>query len=514
KPIAKAFAFSEGKPITIYEGRVPIKFQLKLDKTAPKGNLVVKATLRYQACDDNACYPPQRTPIDIQIPVADKEGALNPNYQKAIRESEASNGTEESASSGLIEYSGGSGGMVGSLEESFRTGHWVWFTLILFVGGLALNLTPCVLPLIPITLGFFSMQSRGQVGHRVGLSALYALSMASMYALLGTIASLAGKAFGFQFQNPWVLGVLIVLLVLFALALFGVYKFQVPPALMRFVGARQGWVGAILMGLLAGVAAAPCIGPVIAALIPIVAALANPMVGFLCFLALGLGLGTPYFLAGLFYERVQQRIPRSGEWTILVERIFGVLLLAVALSFAGSLMSPEMHGWAWVAFLGLTALYFLVGERKEITQPRVVRFKQLIGVVFAALMVNNALSMMRPKVEIVWEPYAVQKLEQAQADGKPVIIDFTAKWCQACGELKHYTFTDPAVVRESERFVRLVVDATAEHDPAVQDALKRHAVVGLPTVIFIDSQGNERRDLRLTGFERPQPFLKRMQAVR
>jgi thiol:disulfide interchange protein DsbD len=510
KPIEKSFAFSEGKPLKIYEGRIPIRFQLTLDKGAPKGNLTVKATLRYQACDDNACYPPRTQPIEIVVPVADKEGAPNPKYDEAIG---AAQPADERASSGLVEYSSGAGGLVGRLEESFRTGQWVWFTLILFVGGLALNLTPCVLPLIPITLGFFSMQSRGQVGQRVGLSALYALSMAAMYAVLGTAASLAGKAFGFQFQNPWVLGTLIALIVLFALALFGVYKFQVPPALMRYVGARQGWLGAILMGLLAGVAAAPCIGPVIAALIPIVAALANPMIGFLAFLALGLGLGAPYFVVGLFYERLQKRIPRSGEWTILVERIFGVLLLGVALFFASSLMSPQTYGWAWVAFLGLSALYFLFGERKEISQPRVVRFKQAIGVAFAAIMVNNALSMTRPKVEIAWEPYSVERLEQAKAEGKPVIIDFTATWCQACGELKHFTFTDPYVVRESERFVRLVVDATTESDPTVQDALKRHAVVGLPTVIFIDSQGNERRDLRLTGFERADKFLKRMQAV-
>ncbi len=503
-----AFSFSPNKPLAVYEGRTAIGFELALAKDAPKGDLKVPALLRYQACDDVACYPPQRIPIEIVIKVADEEGELNPKFAESDEKSEES----DTPAGGLQEFQS-SGGFAGWVEEQFRAGRWGLFVLALFVGGLALNLTPCVLPLIPITLGFFSMQSRGQVGRRVGLSALYALSMAGVYAVLGTMAALAGKAFGFQFQNPIVLGVLIGLLVLFALALFGVYKFQVPPALMRFVGARQGWVGAILMGMLAGVAAAPCIGPVIAALIPIVAALGNPTLGFLLFFALGIGLGTPYFLAGLFYERAQKRIPRSGEWTILVERIFGILLLSAAVFFTSSLLSPTAYGWLWVAFLGLTALYLFFGERREITQPRVVRFKQVLGGVFLLLMLNNTYSMLKPKVEIVWEPYSVERLEQARAEGKPVIIDFTADWCQACGELKHYTFTDPKVVSESERFVRLVLDATRDTDPGVSEALRRHEVVGLPTVIFIDSSGQERRDLRLTGFERANRFLERMRQV-
>ncbi|MDW8106567.1 MAG: cytochrome c biogenesis protein CcdA [Armatimonadota bacterium] len=510
KPLEKAYEFSSGKPLKIYEGDVPIKFQITLDKRVPKGTLVVKATLRYQPCDDKSCYSPRTLPIEIKIPVGDKEGAVNPKYEQTLKGESQPQKTDERG--GLIEYQ--SRGLLEQwVEDSFRSQRWMLFALVLFLGGLSLNLTPCVLPLIPITLGFFSMQAQGQVRRRIGLSALYALSMASMYAGLGTVAALAGKAFGFQLQNPWVVGTLVVLIVLFALSLFDVYKFQVPPALMRYVGARQGWVGAILMGMLAGVAAAPCIGPVIVALISIVAALANPWVGFLVFLLLGLGLGAPYFVLGVFYERLQNRMPRSGEWTVLVERVFGVLLLAVALYFANTLIPAALQGWAWVAFLGLAALYFLLAERKTFTQLRVLRIKQALGVLLALLMGYNAYSLTRPKVEIVWEPYSLQRLEQAKAEGKPVVIDFTAQWCIACGELKRYTFTDPAVVRESERFVRLVVDATRATDPAVQETLQRHEVVGLPTVIFIDSQGNERRDLRLTGFEPANRFLKRLQAV-
>ncbi|MCS7273579.1 MAG: thioredoxin family protein [Fimbriimonadales bacterium] len=510
KPLEKAYEFSQGKPLKVYEGDVPIKFQILLDKRVPKGTLVVKATLRYQACDDRNCYPPRILRIEIKIPISDKEGAVNPRYEQALKGASQSKTDERG---GLTEYQSRSL-LEQWVEDTFRSRRWVLFAVVLFLGGLSLNLTPCVLPLIPITLGFFSMQAQGQVRRRITLTALYALSMASMYAGLGTVAAVAGKAFGFQLQNPWVVGTLAVLIVLFALSLFDVYKFQVPPALMRYVGARQGWIGAILMGMLAGVAAAPCIGPVIVALISIVAALANPWVGFLVFLLLGLGLGAPYFVLGLFYERLQSRLPRSGEWTVLVERVFGVLLLAVALYFANTLMPADWQSWAWVAFLGLAALYFLLAERKAFTQPRVLRFKQALGVVLALWMGYNAYSLTRPKVAIVWEPYSVQRLEQAKAQGKPVVIDFTAQWCIACGELKRYTFTDPAVVRESERFVRLVVDATRATDPTVQETLQRHEVVGLPTVIFIDSQGNERRDLRLTGFEPASKFLKRLQAVR
>ncbi|MCS7064760.1 MAG: thioredoxin family protein, partial [Fimbriimonadales bacterium] len=280
-----------------------------------------------------------------------------------------------------------------------------------------------------------------------------------------------------------------------------------------YVGARQGWLGAIIMGCLAGVAAAPCIGPVIAALIPIVAALANPTLGFLLFLALGLGLGTPYFVLGLFYEKLQNRMPRSGEWTILVERLFGVLLLMAALYFARSLMAPKLYAIAWLLLFALIAVYFFAFERREITQPRVVRFKQALGAIFLLLALNNGYSLLRPKVHIHWEPYSEARLEQAIRERKPIIIDFTAAWCQACIELEEYTYTHPRVVRESERFVRLIVDATREDDPEVQRILQKHAVVGLPTVIFIGTDGQERRDLRLTGFEPADAFLKRMQQV-
>ncbi|MCX7687211.1 MAG: thioredoxin family protein, partial [Fimbriimonadales bacterium] len=231
------------------------------------------------------------------------------------------------------------------------------------------------------------------------------------------------------------------------------------------------------------------------------------------FLALGLGLGTPYFVLGLVYDRVQNRMPRSGEWTVLVERIFGVLLLGVALFFAGTLLPKPVEEWLWVAFFVAMALYFFFAGRGEFTQARVVRLKQILGVVLVGLALSNTYSIMKPKVAIQWTPYSDALVEQARREGKPVVIDFTAEWCIACGELKEYTFTDPAVVKEAERFVRLVVDATRSGDPEVVRITRQYEVVGLPTVVFIGSDGRERRDLRLTGFEPARDFLKRMRQV-
>ncbi|MDM7460096.1 MAG: protein-disulfide reductase DsbD family protein, partial [bacterium] len=183
EPKEKAFAFTEGKAIKIYEGRVPIRFRLTLDRAAPKGTLSVKATLRYQACDDNACYPPRTVAVNLRIPIADKDGAVNPKYGEVIKGGAAAD-AEPSDSGGLVEYRAGAGGLLGQLEESFRTGRWVWFTLCLVVGGLALSLTPGVLPLIPISLGFFCVLSRGQWGRRGGWSAVYARWVAATYAVV------------------------------------------------------------------------------------------------------------------------------------------------------------------------------------------------------------------------------------------------------------------------------------------------------------------------------------------
>lgn len=517
-PQERNFTFSGDKPLKVYEGKVSISFRLVLSKKAPLGKLKITGKLRYQACDEQSCYPPQTKAVMGTIEVVSKRAAGS----ELLIESGSPGLTEQVSSS--VASTTQPKDFAHWIEDQFKKGRWFLFFALLFVGGLGLNLTPCVFPLIPITLGFFGMQAQGRRARRIGLTALYALSMAATYAFLGTLAAVLGKRFGFQFQNPWFVWGLVILLGVLALSMFDLYKLQVPPSLMRYVGGRTGWVGALLMGLLAGVAAAPCIGPVIAALIPIVAGLGNPWIGFTFFLALGLGLGLPYFVLGLFLESVQGRLPRSGGWLVVVERVFGVLLIGTAIYFTRSVLPESLYNWLWAAFFLFFTSYFLLMARRESAERTTLRLNQALGGLMLALSLYSLYSLLLvPRLtlsasnnqvpsHLIWIPYSKQRLQEAIRQGKPVLIDFDAQWCQACRELEEKTYADPQVVQEAERFVRLKLDSTRE-TPEAEAAHREHQVVGLPTVIFIDSSGRERRDLRLTTFEPPDQFLKRLKQV-
>src|SRR5207253_5485253 len=169
--------------------------------------------------------------------------------------------------------------------------------LILFVGGLALNLTPCVFPMIPITLGFFAMQSDGRRSRRFALSAAYVAGLVIMYSALGVAAALSGKLFGSWLQNPAVLIGLALLMLVLASSMFGAWEMRVPQFIANRSGGRAGLAGAAVMGLFVGIVAAPCVGPVVVALFRLAAGIGKPVIGFVMFGSLALGLGATYLVA-------------------------------------------------------------------------------------------------------------------------------------------------------------------------------------------------------------------------
>ena len=497
--VERTFAFSAGSKLAVYEGTVRIPFVAT--RLAPSG--AVRVILDYQACDDKVCLPPRSASIDVEYPsgkVIEGDALTAGRTVPAPGTADPSRFTPLSAAP--------QGGLFSSdVAGTLASRGWGLTLLAIFVLGLALNLTPCVYPLIPITIAFFSSQSAGKRSQRVGLSIFYVLGMAITYSALGVFSALSGKLFGAWLQLPGVLIFFALLMLVMASSMFGLFEIKVPHFLADRAGARGGLLGALTMGLLVGIVAAPCVGPFVISLIALVSQLGSPVIGFVMFFVLALGLGFPYILLGIFSSGLSA-IPRSGKWMLQIEKAMGFILIAMAVYFLRPLIGEDLYRWGVGLSLIVGAAYLLFMGRSGGAQA--IRYGA------AALLLIAGLWFVRPqgdKQGVVWTPYSEAAISAARGKGQPVMIDFYADWCLPCKELDAKTFSQPAVIEESKRFVRLKADLSRAGDDRVKELTSRYAILGVPTILFLDAGGREVKADRLTGFEEPEPFLKRMTRV-
>ena len=390
----------------------------------------------------------------------------------------------------------------------------LWTLLGVFVGGMALNLTPCVYPLIPITVSYFGGQSGQTQGRPLLHGLFYLLGLALTNSLLGVAAALTGGLMGALLQNPWVLAAVAAILVFFAASLFGFWELRLPAGMMRLASqSYAGYLGTLFMGLTLGLVAAPCIGPFVLGLITWVATLGSPWLGFLIFFTLSLGLGLPLFFLALFSENLD-KLPRSGEWLLWVRQLMGWVLVGMAVYFLRPLL-PESFWVILMASLILAAGVHLTWLDKSAAAIRAftwVRTGIWLASLVAATLLLGSWALRGPGV--AWQTYSEPLVAEARQANKPVIIDFYATWCAPCRELEEITFHHPEVVQQASRdFVMIKVDLTQKGNPLHDRLLRQYEVKGVPTVIFQDSQGKERHDLRLVDYLPPEQFLLRMAAA-
>jgi len=481
----KKFSFAE-KPLSVYEGTFTLEIPLTFEGAGPSA---VTGSVEFQACNDTQCLAPASVPFRASLSGSGEDRKLSGG---AVPLSQAPGGGERAASTAAA----GASRDFGQLLE--RRGFPV-VLLLLFAGGLALNLTPCVYPVIPLTVSFFGGQAKGETGRVFGLATLYVLGMATTYSALGVAAGLSGKLFGAALQSPWVLAGVAAVLVALALSMFGLYDIRMPTTLMQKTGARSGRAGAYAMGLLVGVVAAPCVGPFVLGLLAFVAARQNAGLGFLFFFVLSLGLGLPYLFLAAFSGSLS-RLPRAGEWMEGVKSVFGWVLLAMAAYFLRTAVPRPAGDWLLPAVLVAGAVTLAI--RRASLRPAARAAAALVFLAAAIFFVPR-----RAAAAPEWRPFTESEVSRA---GRPAVIDFSAAWCVPCRELDEKTFSDPRVREALGKRALFKADMTKSASPEVVALAERYSILGVPTLVFLDAGGAERSELRLVGFEDPDAFLKRL----
>ena len=429
---------------------------------APSGP--VHAKLRYQACNHERCLPPRTV-----------EAFLGKKGEAAVGGRTERLATSSSDESWLFAWLQGA-----SLPAALGV------TLLL---GLTLNLTPCVYPLISVTLGFFGSQSTPG-GKPWPLAVAYVAGITLSLATLDVTASLAGGLFGAPLQHPAVLVALALLLATVAMSSLGFFEIRAPSALMqRFGGSSTGIGGAFLMGLTMGIVAAPCIGPVVLGLLLYVGAERDVWKGFSLFLSMGLGMGLPYVFLATAAGSLD-KLPGSGEWLSWMNRLFGVLLLGMAVYFVAPLLGHEFMRFFLPAFVAAGAIYLGFLEPSGRALRGFTMGRRLAGATALVVAAWLGLSSTQASAGIRWQPLAASSLDHAVSSKRPAVVEFAAEWCLPCVEMEHSTFTDPEVLRDAARFSMLQADVT-ESNGENELLLEESGVLGVPTIIFYDSAGRE-----------------------
>jgi len=493
-----------------------------------------------QGCADKGlCYPPMQRAVDIGLT------GFGGNGRAQVLQVAETLQTPAPAAAGVTgDAPATTPSAIGNdqLDTALRHGQFWPVVGIFLLAGVLLSLTPCVLPMLPILSSIIVGQGAGVTRTRgFALAASYSLGMALVYTALGVAAGLAGAGLAAALQNPWVLSAFALGLVVLALSMFGVYELQLPATFSgRVTGASQRlpggrFVPVFVMGGLSALIVSPCVAAPLAGALVYLSRTGDVVLGGAALFSLAVGMSVPLLLVG---GSAGALLPRAGAWMNEVKRLFGVLLLGVALWTVQSVLPSTLTLMLWGA-LTLSVAVLLVSpththghqhsglarslwRRCAACVLAVLGVLQLVGAVSGG---TDPLQPLRHLARRADGPVALPAGPQfallrsvAELDavlrtaGRPVMLDFYADWCVSCKEMERYTFSDPAVQQKLRGALLLKADVTANNadDRAL---LKRFGLFGPPGTIFFDGAGREISAVRVVGFQDAPEFVKTLQSV-
>ncbi|OVZ94388.1 protein-disulfide reductase DsbD [Yersinia frederiksenii] len=479
-----------------FYGEVAIfKQQLTLKIPITQAGEQASVSVTYQGCAEAGfCYPPETRVVPLSAVIAGASAAT---------------GTEAAVSPAANNVA------PVPAELPFSP---LWALLI----GIGIAFTPCVLPMYPLISAIILGREKPHSQRRILLLAVvYVQGMALTYTLLGLVVAAVGLQFQAALQHPYVLIGLSVLFVLLALSMFGLYSLQLPSSLqtrlVQWSSSQRGGslAGVFAMGALAGLICSPCTTAPLSAILLYIAQSGNMLAGAGTLYLYALGMGIPLVIVTLFGNKL---LPRSGPWMQYVKEAFGFVILALPVFLLERVLGDVWGLRLWsllaIAFFGWA---FVLSLKAHSGWARVCQLLLLAALLIAARPLQDwAFGSNTQQSEIKHLAFKqVADLPQlqaalAQAQGKPVMLDLYADWCVACKEFEKYTFSDEQVQRQLANTVLLQADVTAnsaEHAAL----LKQLNVLGLPTILFFDAQGNEVSDARVTGFMNATEFLQHLQ---
>ncbi|GAB4283463.1 MAG: protein-disulfide reductase DsbD [Candidatus Rifleibacteriota bacterium] len=496
-----------GENVEVYdEGSHLFKLKLYPETESQKE---VSVVVNYQGCSNQTCFFPASQTFRFVLK-AGQEKQEQKIPAKADTQNKSADTTTRSITvqtpSGLVDFA--------------RTLHekgMIWVLALSFLGGLLVSLTPCVYPMIPITLSIIGSRNENQSFYKgFGLSATYVAGLSLTYALLGLAAATFGASIRGILQGTLFQAAISLVFFLLALSMFDFFLLQAPGALRNRLSSikKTGLFGIFIMGMVSGLMASPCVAAPLAGILAFIAATGSQMLGFFMLLMFAWGMSVPLLFIGAFSGALNA-MPKAGGWMNKVKEFYGFLLLGAALYFARPLVGEP---WAelgialvlagFAAFLGL----FSNLPDDSLLSHRVFKAFGVVTIAVACAFAISATSKwgflilpqsianqtVAAKSEVFWHDNLTTALNEAQQRKVPVFVDFRADWCSICRELEEKVFPQPEVQMLLKKVVLVKIDATNPTEE-VNQILQRFAVVGLPTLVLLNKDGKEIEQLRMVG---------------